>query len=201
MAAPAVLRALEQTWSALCPLNLPMAVMGGLALAAWKYPRATRDVDLIIGIGSMRPDDVLSSLLAADFRTKHSPAVRPLGNLQILQVEIEPEGMFVSIPVDLLLADSEYHRQALARAIPFHLPEVVEELRVLTCEDMILHKLLAGRMIDRSDAAALIRANRDTLNLDELIKWVQALRLQGVFLEVWKEASPASAPPALADET
>ena len=32
-------------------------------------------------------------------------------------------------------------------------------LDVLACEDLLLHKLLAGRVIDRVDAAALIRAN------------------------------------------
>lgn len=159
-------------------------------MAAWKYPRMTRDVDLILGIGSMPADAVLKSLLAAGFRAKHGPVVRSREDLRLLQVEFEPKDMFVSNPVDLLLADSEYHRHALGRAVPFRLSEVPDELRVLTCEDLILHKLLAGRMIDRSDTAALIRANRDTLDFHELSKRVQSLSLRSEFMEIWNEASP-----------
>lgn len=32
-----VLKTLDKLWAALEPLGLPMAIMGGLALAAWKY--------------------------------------------------------------------------------------------------------------------------------------------------------------------
>jgi hypothetical protein len=44
----AILRALRQVWLALKPLDTPMAVMGGIALATWKYVRATQDIDLLI---------------------------------------------------------------------------------------------------------------------------------------------------------
>ncbi len=50
MTPKAVLRTLSATWNALGPLKLPMALMGGLALSAWKHVRATQDVDLLVGI-------------------------------------------------------------------------------------------------------------------------------------------------------
>ena len=39
-------KVLKHVWSHLEPLRLPMAVMGGLALSAWRHVRATRDVDV-----------------------------------------------------------------------------------------------------------------------------------------------------------
>ena len=42
----AVIRTLRHVWVTLEPLELPMAVTGGIAMAAWKLVRATRDVDL-----------------------------------------------------------------------------------------------------------------------------------------------------------
>jgi hypothetical protein len=39
------------------------------------------------------------------------------------------------------------------------------ELDVLTCEDLIVHKLLAGRLVDRADAATLLRVNRADLDI------------------------------------
>lgn len=44
MAAELVLDALKNVWLSLESLNVPRAVMGGLALAAWGHVRATRDV-------------------------------------------------------------------------------------------------------------------------------------------------------------
>jgi hypothetical protein len=41
-----MLRTLQHVWLALKPLKIPVALMGGIALATWKYVRATRDIDL-----------------------------------------------------------------------------------------------------------------------------------------------------------
>jgi len=60
----------------------------------------------------------------------------------------------------------------------------------LACEDLILHKLLAGRVIDLADAAALLRANRETLDLNYLNRWASHLEVDGGLAGVWKEAFP-----------
>src|SRR5260370_37596586 len=73
MAAIGVLKALEHAWKFLEPLQLPMAIMGGLALSLWKYPRATRVVDLLGGIGSDSPDKLIELLRVAGFRFKRPP--------------------------------------------------------------------------------------------------------------------------------
>jgi len=39
-----VLAALRQVWTALEPLKIPMAVMGGISVSAWGYLRNTQDV-------------------------------------------------------------------------------------------------------------------------------------------------------------
>ena len=64
---------------------------------------------------------------------------------------------------------------------------------MLACEDLILHKLLAGRIIDLADAAALLRANRETLDLGYLRSWAARLDLTGHLAEVWQEAFPGEA--------
>jgi hypothetical protein len=58
---PLLLRALKHVWVALQPLNLPMAVMGGIAVAAWKHVRATQDVDLLDPAQAARRPDHRSS--------------------------------------------------------------------------------------------------------------------------------------------
>ena len=65
----------------------------------------------------------------------------------------------------------------------------------LACEDIILHKLAAGRLIDRADIIALVRANSRTLDLDYLAKWSDELRLT----PAWREIFPDSPPPRRED--
>jgi len=64
---------------------------------------------------------------------------------------------------------------------------------VTACEDLILHKLLAGRLLDRADAAVLLRANRADLNLEYLLAWTITLSLGDELAQVWEEAFPGKA--------
>ena len=195
MAAEAVLKALKHVWVSLEPLHAPMAVMGGLALAAWRHVRATRDVDLLIGVSEDDLGLLLSTLTSAGLRPKRQPPWTSVGSLQILQLLYEPPGAYLDLQVDLLLAQSEYHRQALARRVPTRLAALDFDLDVLACEDLILHKLLAGRLLDLADAAMLLRANRADLNLEYLLGWMSTLSLGAELAQVWEEAFPGEAMP------
>ena len=75
------------------------------------------------------------------------------------------------------------------------LPELDVEIAVLTCEDLILHKLLAGRIIDRADAAALLRANRESLDVDYILTRTDRLALAVDLAEIWNEAFPGESLP------
>src|SRR5438876_7968825 len=117
MAAEVVLRALGYVWSRLEPLKIPMAVSGGLALSVWQHFRATRDVDVLLGTPESHVDRILPTLVAAGIKPKHTVVPIRLGNLKVLQFQYEPPGAYLDIQIDLLLADSKYHRTALARSV------------------------------------------------------------------------------------
>lgn len=201
MPAEAVLRSLRHLWLTLEPLELPMAVIGGLALATWKHVRATRDVDLLLGIAEHDLNDVLDRLRAADMRPKHDPPMRTVGELDVVQLLYEPPETFLDLQIDLLLARAGYSLDALARRIPTRLPELDIEIAVLACEDLILHKLMAGRIIDRVDAASLLRANRRALDLDYLALHAQTLQISGEYNEVWKDVFPGEPLPKAENES
>ena len=195
MAAEVLLKALKHVWVSLEPLQVPMAVMGGLALAAWRHVRATRDVDLLIAVSEEDLEPLLGTLTSAGLRTKHQPPLISVGSLQILQLLYEPPGAYMDLQVDLLLAQSEYHRQALARRVPTRLSALNLDLYVLACEDLIVHKLLAGRLLDRADAAMLLRINRADLDLEYLVGCTTLLSLEAELAEVWAEAFPGEPMP------
>ena len=190
MPAEVVVRSLRHVWKTLQPLQLPMAAVGGLALAAWKYVRATRDVDLLVAVGQGGLDEILDRLRAADIRPKRDPPITKLGQLEIAQFLYEPPETFLDLQIDLLLARSGYHVEALARRVPVRLPDLDIEIAVLACEDLILHKLLAGRVIDRVDAVGLLRANRAEIDFSHLTRWANSQGLTGDLSSAWREAFP-----------
>ncbi len=61
---------------------------------------------------------------------------------------------------------------------------------MLACEDLILHKLLAERIIDLADTAALLAANRESLDFGYLKSYIEKLDLWPAFRQAWRAAWP-----------
>ena len=190
MAASVVLTALRHVWLTLDRLRCPRALMGGLALSVWKRVRATRDVDLLVATAHVDLDGLLVELERAGIRPKHRPPILDLQSVRIVQLLYEPPDSFTDLQIDLLLAESDYHKQAMKRCVDAQLPDLELTIQVLACEDLILHKLMAGRIIDRADGAALLRANHGSLDYRYLENWVNHLRLGSEWAEIWKDAFP-----------
>lgn len=190
MAGSVVLNALQHVWKTLSALNVPMAVMGGIALAAWEHVRATQDVDLLVGVEHQKAEALLGRLRPAGFSPRRQPALLALGDMRLLQLLYTPPGRFVDVRVDLLLADSEFHSQALARRVVARLPGADFDVAVLACEDLVLYKLLAGRIVDRADCIALLTANRAALDPQYLVEWAGRLGILPALNETWSAAFP-----------
>lgn len=197
MPAEAVLAALRALLNAIAPLRIPAALLGGLALAIWRHPRFTRDVDVLLAIDPTRMQELMTALEAGGFRPKQGTGLIRLGELEILQMIYQSKGALLQVQVDLLLAGNEFQHTALARRVPAAIPDFDSPIDVLSCEDLILLKLFAGRVIDRADAAGLLRANRETLNIDYLLQQIAAQELTGDFATVWEEAFPGESLPEL----
>jgi len=119
VATESALAALDHVWRALAPLGHPMAVMGGISLAAWNHIRATRDVDLLIAVEASGIDPVLDVLRTHGFRPKKSPPLIAVGEHHFVQLLYTPPGEFYDIQLDLLLARKRAaevrHRSASGR--------------------------------------------------------------------------------------
>lgn len=71
---------------------------------------------------------------------------------------------------DLLISGTEYQKQAIQRSIT----ETIDNhsVKILTAEDVIVHKLIAGRFQDLADVEAIVASMK---NLDDkyIEKWVR----------------------------
>lgn len=191
-----LLRTLAHVWTALEPMRVPMALMGGLALATWKHVRATRDVDLLLGLAPHDLAWLLQTLSRAGVRPKAESPTTRLGQIELLECVYEPPESFLELQVDLLFGQSPYHRKALDRALRTDLSGLGFPILVLSCEDLVLHKLLAGRLIDRYDASILLRVNRQQLDLGYIALWARDLGIVSEWAGLWQEVFPGEALPA-----
>jgi hypothetical protein len=67
-------------------------------------------------------------------------------------------------------------------------------------DDLIVIKLLAGRIIDRADAAMVLRENRDEIDFSRLHRAIERQGLSSDYKEIWREAFAEEPPPGIVAE-
>jgi hypothetical protein len=130
-------------------------------------------------------------------RPKHSPPLRRVGNHSFIHLLYTPQDEFYDVQFDLLLAESAFEQSALQNSVRRDVPGVELPIRVVDCNDLILMKLVSGRLIDRADCAMLVRENHTELDLPYLGGWLRELRLIDDWEAIWGDAFPGESLPVL----
>lgn len=149
-------------------LNVPYAVMGGLAVRAHGIPRPTYDVDLAI----LADRDVLRSVIKEIRKIGFYEKgwVDNVSGLPFIKAATFIEGR--SLVADIFLAETDFLRSLMSRRIR----DTVNgfEAWLVTAEDLILLKLISNRPRDIADIADVLVMQ---LRLDEeyLRRWADAL--------------------------
>ena len=125
------------------------ALIGALAVAAWGAPRATEDIDLLADAApSTRLDAALGEAgFAPEWRRGDPDDPVPL----LLRLGGPAGGP----DVDVLCVTRAWEREVLGRAVRVRIPGG-PEVPVVTAEDLIVLKLLAGGPGDLADVAELL---------------------------------------------
>ena len=197
MASEGVLATLQASWKALAAIDAPKAVIGGLALVAWKHARYTRDADILIAIEPGRIDELIEALTTAGFQPRYTPPLRVVDGQGIAQFIFQPADALMPFQLDLLLVNGDFQRTAVTRAVSWPIRQAEAPVRVVRPDDLIVIKLLAGRIIDRADAAMILRENRDEIDFTRLHHEVTCQGVAAEYQEIWREAFPDEVVPEL----
>lgn len=163
-------RLLEQIALGLENVGIPYMVVGGQALLLYGEPRLTKDIDVTLGVGPDRLDNVLEQIAQWGWQVRvESPAdfVRQTFVLPCL----DPDS---NIRIDLMFSFSAYERQAMDRAQTIPIGDA--QVRFASVEDLIIHKIVAGRPRDLEDVRGIL-LKKPPLDTPYVRRWLRDLDL------------------------
>ena len=168
-------RQIAEVTTALNAIGVRFALIGGLALASHKVVRATQDVDLLIDAD--KADEIDAELSRLGYRCLHRSA--DAGNYARGDER-----------VDLLYASRPVARRLLSDAV--ELKTALGDLRVVSAEGLIGFKLQGlvndpHRTQDLEDIRALLRANRATLDMEQVRGYFRLFERESLLDEILRE--------------
>jgi hypothetical protein len=145
--------------------QLSFMLIGGQAVLLHGEPRLTQDIDVTLGIGPNRLDEVLAACRALGLQPLPSDTERFVRDTFVLPAADPKSG----IRVDLIFSTTVYEATAIGRAVRVELAG--ELVPFASAEDLILHKLFAGRARDLEDAHGVVRRKGPDLDWAYLRRW------------------------------
>jgi hypothetical protein len=150
---------------ALSARDLSFMLIGGQAVLLHGEPRLTQDVDVTLAASPEQLDDVLAVCSAAGL----SPLPEDVANFVRNTFVLPAADPSTGIRVDLVFSTTPYESEAIRRAVLIDIEG--ENVPFASAEDLILHKLFAGRPRDLDDATGVVRRKGDALDWAYIRKW------------------------------
>lgn len=138
---------------ALQKAGIPYMVIGGQAVLRYGEPRLTQDIDITLGVDIDRLADVLTLIHQQGFRSAVKEPEAFAKKTNVLPVSDGATG----IRVDLLFSFSLYEQEAIRRSQALLVND--HKVQYASVEDIIIHKIVAGRPRDLDDVKGIIARN------------------------------------------
>ncbi len=174
-----LLRALEDVYGRVDALGVTPAVAGGLAVAYWGHPRSTQAIDLAVVVSDHESFE--AGLRQGQLTPAKQGHMVDLGFVRVSQWLYVLEDEFIDCKIDFLVSNSSYHQTAIGRASQCEIPGVGKPMRVLSCEDLMIFKAAAGRLIDLADLKMLYDLHQQSLDFAYLHEQSEKLGLAAEF--------------------
>ena len=135
-------------------------VFGAQAVVIWGRPRLTADIDVTVRMDPEEPERLAQALESAGFSLRFGDAPDFVRRTRVLPFVHAASGL----PLDIVLAGPGLEELFLSRAVPVALGNLV--VPVISPEDLIATKILAGRPKDLEDVRSVLRERLSRLDLD-----------------------------------
>jgi predicted nucleotidyltransferase len=146
--------------------KIPYMISGGQAVLLYGEPRLTRDIDVTIGEDISRLPDLLRTVDDTGLTPLPDDVESFVRKTMILPVHHEDTG----VRVDFTFSLSPYTIEAIARAHKVAMEG--QEVAFTSVEDLVIHKVIAGRARDLEDVRSVLLRNSD-VDTAYITKWLK----------------------------
>ena len=157
---------LSQIGVSLSKHNLPYMVVGGQAVLLYGEPRLTRDIDITLGVNVDRLGEVLAVVQELNLKSLPKEIDSFVRETMVLPALDEHTG----IRVDFIFSYTPYETGAINRAKKVKI--MGKEVNIASLEDLIIHKIFAGRPRDIEDVRTVLLKNPD-VDLQYIRGWLK----------------------------
>ncbi|MDQ3698872.1 MAG: nucleotidyl transferase AbiEii/AbiGii toxin family protein [Gemmatimonadota bacterium] len=147
--------------------QLPFMLIGGQAVLLHGQPRLTEDIDITLGVGPSQLNVLQAVCIALGLEPLPQDVSAFVRDTFVLPAR-HPE---TAIRVDFIFSTTPYERQAIERAVMVILEGV--SVPFAAAEDLIIHKLFAGRPRDIEDAVGVARRQGSALDWAYVERWAR----------------------------
>lgn len=162
---PSPLTAVREVADFLESKGIPYVIIGGLAVQYWGEPRATRDVDVTVLVPEDSAEDFMQEATRR-FPPRLEDAVDFARRSRMLLLRTED-----GVPIDMSLGIPGYEEAVMGRAVTVPWPGG-GSIRLIGCEDLIIHKCVAGRPRDMEDVRTILERRRGRVDVAYVRKWL-----------------------------
>lgn len=147
--------------------DIPFMLIGGQAVLLHGEPRLTQDIDVTLGLPPAGLDAVLEVCESAGFLPLPTDLARFVRETFVLPAEDRQTG----IRIDFIFSTTPYESQAIGRAVQVEVGGA--SVPFASGEDLLLHKLFAGRPRDIEDAHGVVRRKGAELDWEYMERWAR----------------------------
>jgi len=133
----------------------PYMIIGGQAVLLYGEPRLTKDIDITLGLSPERLSEIISLCKKLNLRILVENPKDFVNKTMVLPVQDEKTG----ISIDFIFSFTDYETQAIKRANPVKMLNT--HVKFASLEDVVIHKIIAGRARDLEDVETMLLKNPD----------------------------------------
>jgi predicted nucleotidyltransferase len=153
-------------------------IIGGQAVLVYGIPRLTEDIDITLGVGIEAFPKVLGLCPKLGLQKDEKIDDEFVKKTNVLVCK-EPK---TGIRVDFIFSFLDYERQAIGRANNVNIKGY--KVKFASCEDLIIHKIFAGRARDLEDVKNLVSKAKDSLDIEYIKRWLAEFSKVPEFAEI-----------------
>ena len=146
--------------------KIPYMFVGDQAVLLYGRPRLTRDIDITLGVDTDKYESIEGVCKKLKLRILVENPQDFARDTKVLPAE-EPDS---KVRIDFIFSFTPYEAQAIKNAKQVLIDNY--PVKFASCEDLIIHKMVAGRAIDAEDVKSILAKNKDAIDFEYVNKWL-----------------------------